>query len=150
MDTLTVAERSERMARIKSKNTKPELRVRQLVHKLGYRFRLHRAGLPGCPDLVFPSRRKVVFVHGCFWHAHEGCKVANMPKSRSNYWNSKFERNRARDAENQMALEKVGWRVFTIWECETRDNEKLASRLLRFLGPAKVSIGKRGKSNGRI
>jgi DNA mismatch endonuclease (patch repair protein) len=149
MDTLTVAERSERMARIKSKNTKPELRVRQLVHKLGYRFRLHRTGLPGCPDLVFSSRRKVIFVHGCFWHAHEGCKVANMPKSRSDYWNSKFERNRIRDAENQRALERAGWRVFTVWECETRDNEKLASHLLRFLGPAKVNIGKRGTSNGR-
>jgi len=148
MDTLTVAERSERMAKIKSKDTKPELRVRQLVHNLGYRFRLHRKGLPGRPDLVFPSRRKVVFVHGCFWHAHEDCKVANRPKSRSEFWDSKFAYNRRRDAENQRSLEQEGWRVLTVWECETK-SAKLASRLSWFLGPAKTSIGKKGASDGQ-
>lgn len=149
MDTLTVAERSERMARIRSKNTKPELRVRRLVHKLGYRFRLHHKRLPGRPDLVFPSRRKVVFVHGCFWHAHEGCKVANLPKSRSEYWAAKFERNRSRDAENQKLLEEAGWRVLTIWECEIKSGAMLAVRLSRFLGPAKMNAGEKGAANGR-
>lgn len=137
MDTLTKAERSERMARIRSKDTKPELRVRRLVHGLGYRYRLHRRDLPGCPDLVFPSRRKVVFVHGCFWHGHEGCAVANMPKSRSDFWAEKFKRNQVRDAKNNKALKKDGWRVLTVWECETKGIATLMSRLARFLGPAK-------------
>lgn len=137
MDTLTKAERSERMAKIRSKNTKPELRVRRLVHGLGYRYRLHRRDLPGCPDLVFPSRRKIVFVHGCFWHGHEGCGVANMPKSRRFFWGEKFKRNQARDAKNKKALKMEGWRVLTVWECETKGLTALASRLARFLGPAK-------------
>lgn len=147
MDTLTVAERSERMARIRSKDTKPELRVRRLVHRLGYRFRLHRKDLPGCPDLVFPSRRKVVFVHGCFWHAHEDCKLANTPKSRRSFWNSKFERNRKRDTKNRKSLMRAGWRVFTVWECETKIEAPLALRLSRFLGPAPAS--KKGVRYGR-
>lgn len=148
MDTLTKAERSERMARIRSKNTKPELRVRRLVHGLGYRFRLYRKDLPGSPDLVFPSRRKVVFVHGCFWHAHENCAVANRPKSRSDFWNAKFQRNRVRDGKNQACLERDGWRVLTVWECETKSGERLAARLLRFLGPTKTQLSKKGASNG--
>jgi DNA mismatch endonuclease, patch repair protein len=149
MDTLTPAERSERMARIRSKDTKPELRVRQLVHRLGYRFRLHRKDLPGRPDLVFSSRLKVVFVHGCFWHAHENCTVANRPKSRSDFWNAKFEYNRIRDAKNQASLERDGWRVLTVWECETKGAVKLASRLSRFLGPTKTKLSKRDAPNGR-
>lgn len=149
MDTMTVAERSERMAKIRSKGTKPELWVRQLLHRLGYRFRLHRAGLPGRPDLVFPSRRKIIFVHGCFWHAHEDCKVANRPKSRRSYWDAKFKRNRARDEANQKSLQQDGWRVFVVWECETNSDVSLASRLARFLGPAKMKIEKKGASDGR-
>ena len=146
MDTLTKAERSERMARIRSKNTQPELRVRRVAYELGYRYRLHRRDLPGCPDLVFPLRRKVVFVHGCFWHAHQGCKVANKPKSRSDFWSLKFERNKSRDASNQNALIRDGWRVFTVWECETKNIAMLKSRLLQFLGPAKMQPrGKRIK-----
>jgi DNA mismatch endonuclease (patch repair protein) len=140
MDTLTKAERSERMARIRSKNTKPELRVRRLVHSLGYRFRLHRRDLPGSPDLVFPARRKVVFVHGCFWHGHDGCKVANRPKSRRSFWDAKFRRNRLHDARNRASLVKEGWAVFTVWECETREDVTLSRRLSRFLGPAKTHI----------
>ena len=100
MDTLSKAERSERMARIRSKNTKPELQVRRLLHGLGYRFRLHRRDLPGSPDVVFAARRKIVFVHGCFWHGHKNCKVANRPKSRRSFWSAKFKRNRERDAMN--------------------------------------------------
>lgn len=149
MDTLTVAERSERMARIRSKDTKPEMRVRQLMHRLGYRFRLHRKDLPGCPDLVFPSRRKVVFVHGCFWHAHEGCKIANRPKSQRSFWDAKFERNKLRDAANQQALKQDGWMVCTVWECETKGLARLAFRLSKFLGPTRTNLAKKGRHNGR-
>lgn len=137
MDTLTKAQRSERMAKIRSKNTRPELRVRQALHGLGYRYRLHRRDLPGCPDLVFPSRRKIVFVHGCFWHGHLGCKVANKPKTHGSFWSAKFKRNRSRDASNQAALVRNGWKVCTVWECETRYTAVLESRLSRFLGPVK-------------
>ena len=148
MDIMTVAERSERMARILSKNTKPELRVRQLVHRLGYRFRLHRKGLPGRPDLVFSSRRKVVFVHGCFWHAHEHCKVANRPKSRRSYWDAKFKKNRRRDQDNLKSLEQNGWQVLIVWECETKESAVLGARLSRFLGLAKTGAKRKGPRDG--
>src|SRR5258707_10618769 len=108
MDTLTKAQRSERMARIRSKDTKPELAIRHALFGLGYRYRLHRKDLPGSPDLVFPARKKVVFVHGCFWHAHQGCSLANLPKSRTEYWRSKFERNVKRDRANTRALRTMG------------------------------------------
>lgn len=125
--------RSERMALIRGANTKPELFVRRLVHSLGYRYRLHRRDLPGKPDLVFPGRNSVIFVHGCFWHRHEGCKKARLPKSRLTYWLPKLEGNKARDAQNKNALVKDGWRVFVIWECELSDAKKLARRIVRFL-----------------
>jgi DNA mismatch endonuclease (patch repair protein) len=140
MDTMTVAERSERMARIRSKDTKPELRVRHLLHRLGYRFRLHRKDLPGSPDLVFPSRRKVIFVHGCFWHAHDACKVANRPKSRQSFWDSKFDRNKSRDTANLDALKQNGWEAYTVWECETKSEAPLVLRLSTFLGPARTNL----------
>ena len=151
MDTLTTSERSVRMASIRSKNTKPELIIRKIAHRLGYRYRLHRKGLPGSPDLVFPSRKKVVFVHGCFWHSHDGCKVANQPKSRRSYWTEKFTRNKIRDKLNERRLRKDGWGVCTIWECETRNAEKAARRLARFLGPAgtKVTTTKVTTKGGR-
>jgi DNA mismatch endonuclease (patch repair protein) len=149
MDTLTIAERSERMARIKSKNTKPELRVRQLLHRLGYRFRLHRKDLPGSPDIVFPTRHKAIFVHGCFWHAHEACKLANRPKSRQHFWDSKFERNKLRDAANLKALKQNGWKVYTVWECETISERRLSLRLSRFLGPTRTKLLMKRNPNGR-
>ena len=149
MDTLTVAERSARMAKIRSKDTKPEVLVRRIAHSLGYRFRLHRKDLPGRPDLVFPSRKSAVFVHGCFWHAHKNCKVANLPKSRTAFWADKFERNRRRDELNERLLKQLGWRVLVIWECETKGQDKLASRLSRFLGAVKLGIAKKGTHNGR-
>jgi DNA mismatch endonuclease Vsr len=149
MDTLTVAGRSERMARIRSKDTKPELRVRKLLHRLGYRFRLHRKDLPGSPDVVFPTRRKAIFVHGCFWHAHEACTVANRPKSRRTFWDSKFERNKLRDAANQKALKKKGWKVYTVWECETFSERPLSLRLSKFLGPARTTSPMKRDPNGR-
>ncbi|HEX4737151.1 MAG TPA: DNA mismatch endonuclease Vsr [Allosphingosinicella sp.] len=108
------------MARFKGKNTKPELLVRRLLHRLGLRFRLHRRDLPGTPDIVLPGRRLVIFVHGCFWHHHEGCPTARIPVSRSDFWRAKFQYNRERDERNSKALEALGWRVVRIWECEAR------------------------------
>jgi DNA mismatch endonuclease (patch repair protein) len=124
---------SERMARIRKVDTKPELIVRRLLHSLGYRYRLHRTDLPGNPDIVFPSRRKVVFVHGCFWHQHD-CKLgAKMPKARPEYWGPKLERNKTRDARNLEALQATGWSTLIVWECQTRTSGALEPTLRRFL-----------------
>jgi DNA mismatch endonuclease (patch repair protein) len=131
-DTLTAAERSECMRRIRGKNTKPEMIVRRLVFSMGYRYRLHRRDLPGCPDLVFPRFRKVLFVHGCFWHSHPGCKRATVPKSNKDYWYLKLENNRIRDDANQIALLSQGWGVMVIWECEIK-NSYLAEKIRQFL-----------------
>lgn len=135
MDTLSKAQRSERMSRVRGKDTKPELLVRRLVHGMGYRYRLHRRDLPGTPDLVFPGRRKVIFVHGCFWHRHPdpACKLARLPKSRREFWLPKLEGNRARDIENMARLEDLGWEAMTIWECQLRDRDALEARVRRFL-----------------
>jgi len=135
MDTLTPEERSRLMGLVRSKDTKPEMLVRRLVHALGYRYRLHDRRLPGCPDLVFPSRRKVIFVHGCFWHQHR-CRMGNrMPKSRVEFWRNKLEGNRRRDQRHRKALNRQGWRVLTVWECQTRPKAipRLADRVTRFL-----------------
>jgi DNA mismatch endonuclease (patch repair protein) len=136
-DTLTKPDRSARMARVRGKDTKPEMVVRRLVHGLGYRYRLHRRDLPGTPDLVFPGRHKVVFVHGCFWHRHPdpACKLARWPKSRLEFWKPKLEGNRARDLVNQEKLRDLGWGVLVIWECELGNPASLADRLTEFLGP---------------
>ena len=122
------------MSRVKSKGMKPELEVRRLLHSLGYRFRLHRADLPGKPDLVFPSRKKVVFVNGCFWHSHPGCVRVRIPATNRSYWVSKLERNSARDAHNLVLLEEMGWVPFTVWECELQDLTEVKRRLVTFLG----------------
>jgi DNA mismatch endonuclease, patch repair protein len=132
------------MARIRSKDTKPELIVRSIVHRLGYRFRLHRRDLAGSPDLVFPSRKKAIFVHGCFWHAHGGCKVANRPKSRRPYWDEKFQRNKRRDKANETMLKDAGWEVETIWECETKSLDLVAARVTKFLGRRPMKEAKHG------
>lgn len=123
------------MRRIKSKGMKPELLVRSMVHGMGYRYRLHQKDLPGKPDLVFGPKRKVIFVHGCFWHGHEreGCLDARRPKSNTDYWNPKLTRNKARDAERIAALEAGGWNVLVIWECETKDARMVRSKLRKFL-----------------
>ena len=121
MDTLTPKQRSERMSRVRSKDTKPELAVRRLIHGMGLRYRLHRRNLPGSPDLVFSSRRKVIFVHGCYWHRHENCKLAAMPKSNTEFWESKFAKNQERDKRKLEECKKEGWKVTVIWECETKD-----------------------------
>ncbi|MDR8079506.1 very short patch repair endonuclease [Burkholderia cenocepacia] len=133
MDSLTPAERSERMSRIKGRNTKPELIVRSLIHRMGYRYRLHGKGLPGRPDLVFSKRRKVIFVHGCFWHRHEGCRLARLPKSRLDFWRPKLEANAERDKEVERQLSALGWKVLTIWECEVKDEVVLTLRVRAFL-----------------
>jgi len=118
VDSLSPAERSKRMSRIQGKNTAPELALRKVLHRLGLRYRLHRAGLPGSPDLVFPRYKAVVFVHGCFWHRHAGCTIATTPKSNTAFWLEKFEKNVARDTRVTAQLEEQGWRVFVVWECE--------------------------------
>lgn len=125
------------MAAIRSKDMRPELLVRRLVFGLGYRYRLHQSGLPGKPDLVFAGRRKVIFVHGCFWHRHPNlaCQDARAPKSNLAYWTPKLARNVARDASHARALRRGGWKVLIIWECQTKQAPRLASRLTRFLGP---------------
>jgi len=125
-------DRSENMRRIKSRDTAPEMMVRRLVHGMGYRYRLHRADLPGKPDLVFAARRKVIFVHGCFWHMH-GCKLSHTPGSNTGYWLPKLARNRKRDAEHAASLKSLGWKRLVIWECELRQLEKVRQRVAKFL-----------------
>lgn len=136
VDFLTPAERSKRMGRIRGKDTKPEIRLRHLLHKQGLRYRLHVRDLPGRPDLVFPKFRAVVFVHGCFWHGHEGCRIANQPKSNSAFWEKKFKTNQQRDARNIVDLERAAWRVLVVWECELTSNaaaEQAAKRVIAWL-----------------
>ena len=135
-DRLTPEARSALMARIRGRDTAPELRLRALLHAMGYRFRLHRADLPGTPDVVLPGRRKVLFLHGCFWHRHAGCRFATVPRTRVGFWDEKFARNLARDARVRRALNRAGWSVAVVWECALRDEARLARRLERFLGPA--------------
>jgi DNA mismatch endonuclease (patch repair protein) len=134
MDTLTPHQRSELMSRVRNKDTSPELRVRRLVHSLGYRYRLYTSQLPGRPDLVFRSRRKVIFVHGCFWHRHEGCALCRTPKSRLRFWKPKLRGNQERDLRNQRKLEEMGWDYMIVWECESRDVSTLVKRIRFFLG----------------
>ncbi|WP_422732627.1 very short patch repair endonuclease [Microbulbifer magnicolonia] len=132
-DILSRKERSHRMSLIKGKNTKPELEVRRLIHRMGYRYRLHRGDLPGRPDIVFGRKRKVIFVNGCFWHGHRGCKKARFPKSRCAYWRSKIEGNKSRDAINKRKLKALGWDYLVIWECELKYLDLVQKRIVAFL-----------------
>lgn len=134
MDRLTPQKRSENMRRIKSKDTSPELMVRRTVHALGFRFRLHAKHLPGAPDLAFVGRRKAIFVHGCFWHSHRGCVDGHIPRSRTEYWSEKLNRNKMRDRANLRSLAQQGWQILVIWECETKDVDSLSQKLRNFLG----------------
>jgi DNA mismatch endonuclease, patch repair protein len=143
-DTITKERRSWNMSQIRSTGTKPEKIVRKLVHGMGYRYRLHRKGLPGKPDLVFGPRRKIIFVHGCFWHQHmaNDCLDGRKPKSNTLYWNKKLSRNVERDAENRMQLSKLGWDVLVVWECETKNIDELLQKLDRFLiKPLPADVG---------
>jgi len=135
MDTLTPAERSERMGRVRCKDTGPELVVRRLVYGLGFRYRLHNRRLPGAPDLVFPRMQKAIMVHGCFWHRHSStrCKLARLPKSKLDFWLAKLESNRLRDLRNLAKLRRVGWRVLVIWECQLVEPRAVERRIVRFL-----------------
>jgi DNA mismatch endonuclease, patch repair protein len=134
--------RSENMRRITGKDTSPELAVRRILFRLGYRYRLHRGDLPGKPDIVFAGRRKLIFVHGCFWHAHS-CQKAHQPKTNKAYWSPKLERNQERDARHLETLQAAGWDVLTIWECEVKDADSLERSLVRFMAsdrPQKAKI----------
>jgi DNA mismatch endonuclease, patch repair protein len=140
MNSSTVKKKSEMMGRVKSRDTGAEMQVRRLLHSLGYRYRLHGKDLPGRPDLVFLSRRKVIFVHGCFWHQHKGCSKAKRPKTNVQFWDDKLNRNIERDRENQKDLEKAGWDVFIAWECKITDIQGLERDLRAFL-ERRISAG---------
>ena len=129
MDTISSEHRSWNMSRIKSCDTKPELIVRSLLHHKGYRFRLHRKDLPGKPDIVLPRFKKIILVHGCYWHRHEGCKLAYNPKSRVSFWQNKFNQNVKRDKIVRKELSQMGWQVYVIWECETKKIDLLEKRI---------------------
>lgn len=138
-DPFTEQQRSEIMRRVRARDTSPEMRVRSLIHRMGYRFRLHRADLPGTPDIVLPRYRLALFVNGCFWHRHAGCKRASTPATRLDYWLPKFQRTLDRDQRNHEALKNAGWSVATIWECETHDEESLRGTLGRAISGAELA-----------
>lgn len=129
------------MGLVRGKDTRPEMFVRRAAHAMGYRFRLHRRDLPGSPDVVFPSKRSVIFVHGCFWHRHPGCRRASIPSTRQEFWQAKFHRNVERDRRNEAELRAAGWRVFIVWECETKNIDELRDRLQQFLNTAPAAEG---------
>lgn len=135
-DMFTPKRRSEIMSNIHSADTIPEVELRRLIHSLGYRFRLHRADLPGRPDIVLPSRKVAVMMHGCFWHGHT-CKDGRRPNSNTEYWNAKLDRNAKRDKRNAAALRRRGWRCLVVWECQLRNRERLEQRILRYLEAAR-------------
>jgi len=136
-DVFTPEKRSAIMARVKNRNTKPEILVRSMLHALGYRFRLHRKDLPGTPDVVLPRHRKVVLVHGCLWHGHPGCRRAARPTTNAEFWNRKIDANLRRDAEALKKLTSAGWQVLTVWECQTRNQDTLRGRLQQFMQSTK-------------
>jgi DNA mismatch endonuclease, patch repair protein len=137
-DRLSREQRSALMGRIKRANTKPELTVRCALHSLGYRFRLQLGSVPGRPDIAFPLRKKAIFVHGCFWHAHEGCPLYKTPATRAEFWKAKFARNRERDSRLLRAAEQAGWKCLVIWECEV-GHPRLSEQLTMFLGPTRIA-----------
>jgi len=139
MDKLSTARRSENMRRIRSEGTRPEIKVRKMLHRIGYRFRVHVKDLPGKPDVVFTRKRRIILVHGCFWHQHpdSGCLGARLPKTRIDYWIPKLARNQERDASVISALTDAGWSVLVVWECEVDRDPNLLSKLAAFIGPAK-------------
>jgi DNA mismatch endonuclease, patch repair protein len=141
-DVFSPEKRSRIMSAIKGKNTKPEIRVRKLLHAMGYRFRLHKKDLPGKPDIVLPRYKKIVFVHGCFWHGHKGCKRATTPKTRTGFWRNKIDKNRERDRRCVRQLRGKGYGVLTVWECEIKNLDKLTNRLKRYLSEAPRDAGK--------
>lgn len=133
MDRISEEKRSTIMRCVKSKQTKPELLVRKLIFSLGFRYKLHVKELPGSPDIVFSRKKKIIFVHGCFWHQHADCKKSKLPTSNTQYWLPKLERNKSRDAENVDALCRLGWGVLIVWECQLRNGQRLKDDILTFL-----------------
>lgn len=140
-DNLSKKHRSWNMSRIKGRDTKPELAVRSTLHRLGFRFRLHRSDLPGRPDIVLPKLKTVIFVHGCFWHRHRHCRFSYIPKTRVSFWEHKFQQNMARDSRNQLLLRALGWRVMIVWECATRNKAQLSRLLSTQFRPSLQSKG---------
>ena len=140
VDRISGPRRSENMRRIRSSDTKPEMTVRRLLHRLGYRYRLGGASLPGRPDIVFKSRRVAIFVHGCFWHQHVECREGRVPASNAEYWAPKLKNNRARDASSALALRSAGWQVLVVWECETALEAALQYKLTTLLGPPRTGV----------
>lgn len=138
------------MSRVRNKNTKPEIAVRRVLYAAGYRYRLHVAKLPGKPDLVFLGRRKIIFVHGCFWHRHSGCTGARIPKSRTEFWTEKLAKNSLRDHKKQADLEALGWSILVVWECEIHDSEELKRRLITFLEASVDTAPRQYRSCDRI
>ncbi len=132
-DVFSRKERSRIMSLVRNRDTQPERVVRSILHKLGYRFRLHRSDLPGCPDIVLPSRRKVVFVHGCFWHLHKGCRRSTLPATRAEFWRAKLSRNVERDRKHSRSLRSLGWRALVVWECELKGVDKVTRKLAKFM-----------------
>jgi len=145
MDRLTRDRRSWNMSRIRGRNTKPELVVRSVLHCLGFRFRLHGKGLPGRPDVVLSRHRAVVFVHGCFWHRHHGCRFTYKPKSNVGFWTEKFEQTVGRDSRNRAELGRLGWRIVVVWECQTVDRSALTKRLAAALNAVEWVPTRSGK-----
>lgn len=146
VDTLTPEQRSERMSRIRSKDTSPEVALRKALHALGLRFRLHDKRLPGKPDIVLPRFKAVVLVHGCFWHRHQGCSVATLPKSNTAFWQQKFDLNVQRDQRNFEELNKMGWKIITVWECEINSFDKLRKIAGNILFAIKIDVEESGDS----
>ncbi|HCG00189.1 MAG TPA: very short patch repair endonuclease [Chloroflexi bacterium] len=153
-DVFSSTDRSRIMSKVKNRDTAPKLVVRRLLHRLGYRFRLHRANLPGHPDIVLPRHRKVIFVHGCFWHGHVGCPRGARPATNTEFWNAKLDANARRDKSTQEALDKLGWRILIVWQCETRNETRLAAIIEQFLAAAQTpvtdSIGDGANGSGGI
>ncbi|WP_309761248.1 very short patch repair endonuclease [Agrobacterium pusense] len=145
-DNLTPTNRSLMMAKVRDRNTQPEIKVRRIAHALGLRFRLHRKELAGSPDLVFPKYRVAIFVHGCFWHQHPGCSRATMPKSRTDFWSQKLARNVERDRRAISDLESRGWQVEVIWECETKKSNLLEERIRRIFSLKDIFSARRSVS----
>ena len=133
MDRFTPSQRSSIMRKVKAKNTKPEIIVRNMVYSMGFRYRLNRRNLPGSPDLVFTGRKKAIFVHGCFWHQHQGCRHSTLPSARQEYWSTKLTANRVRDERTSALLMEMGWQVLIVWECELKDQDRVKGFLSDFL-----------------
>jgi len=143
-DVFSKKKRSWIMGRVKGRDTKPEILVRSIVHRMGYRFRIHCKDLPGNPDIVLPRHRKVIFVHGCFWHGHKGCPRSERPSTNKKFWNTKLDRNVERDKRLRRTLRRMGWKIFVVWECETRAPDTLLRKLGRFLNDDR---GKEARAN---